>query len=171
MHTGDLGTVTADGEVILVDRVKELIKVSGFQVAPAELEALLGTHRAVADVAVIGRPDEHGGERPVAFVVLRMPLDPGELVAWAAQRTAGYKRLAEVVVVDTVPRSPSGKILRRLLRDQVPERHHELPGRGNGDDDLGHELRQPSEPKTLELTRADGTEGMPSPQDGAAAVA
>jgi acyl-CoA synthetase (AMP-forming)/AMP-acid ligase II len=117
LHTGDLATVTADGEVFVVDRVKELIKSSGFQVAPAELEALLTTHPAVADAAVVGRPDERAGERPVAFVVLRGDLDPSALVDWAAERSAGYKRLADVVVVDSVPRSPAGKILRRVLRD------------------------------------------------------
>ena len=117
LHTGDLGTVTADGEVFVVDRVKELIKVSGFQVAPAELEALLTTHPAVADAAVVGRPDERSGERPVAFVVLRGVAEPDEIVEWAAERSAGYKRLADVVVVDSVPRSPAGKILRRVLRD------------------------------------------------------
>ncbi|RFU22363.1 AMP-binding protein [Geodermatophilus marinus] len=118
-RTGDLGTVTADGEVVVVDRVKELIKVSGFQVAPAELEALLVTHPAVADAAVVGRPDERTGERPVAYVVARGPLDPAEVIGWAAERTAGYKRLAEVVVVEAVPRSPAGKVLRRVLRDRA----------------------------------------------------
>jgi acyl-CoA synthetase (AMP-forming)/AMP-acid ligase II len=116
LHTGDLGTVTADGEVFVTDRVKELIKVSGFQVAPAELEGLLGTHPAVADAAVVGRPDPAAGERPVAFVVARGELDPRALVDWAAARTAGYKRLADVVVVEAIPRSPAGKILRRELR-------------------------------------------------------
>jgi acyl-CoA synthetase (AMP-forming)/AMP-acid ligase II len=142
LHTGDLGTVTADGEVVLVDRVKELIKVSGFQVAPAELEALLGTHPAVADAAVVGRPDERSGERPVAFVVPRGALDPDELVGWAAQRTAGYKCLSEVVVVDAVPRSPSGKILRRLLRDQLVPGAGSLPVRGDGGNDPGRERLQ-----------------------------
>ncbi|HXV93979.1 MAG TPA: AMP-binding protein, partial [Pseudonocardia sp.] len=119
LHTGDLSTVTPAGEVFVLDRVKELIKVKGFQVAPAELEALLGTHPAVADVGVAGRPDDEAGERPVAFVVPRGELDPAALVAWAAERTAGYKRLAEVVVVEAVPRSPAGKILRRVLRDRL----------------------------------------------------
>jgi acyl-CoA synthetase (AMP-forming)/AMP-acid ligase II len=119
LRTGDLGTVTADGEVFVVDRVKELIKVSGFQVPPAELEALLATHPAVADVAVVGRPDEHAGERPVAFVVARGELNPGTVIEWAAARTAGYKRLADVVIVAEIPRSPAGKILRRVLRERV----------------------------------------------------
>jgi acyl-CoA synthetase (AMP-forming)/AMP-acid ligase II len=71
----------------------------------------------VADAAVVGRPDEQSGERPVAFVVLRSDAEPGEIAGWAAERSAGYKRLADVVVVDSVPRSPAGKILRRVLRD------------------------------------------------------
>ena len=119
LHTGDLGTVTAAGEVVVTDRVKELIKVSGFQVPPAELEALLGTHPAVGDVAVVGRPDPSSGERPVAYVVARGELDAGALVEWAAGRSAGYKRLAEVVLVAAIPRSPAGKILRRLLREDT----------------------------------------------------
>jgi acyl-CoA synthetase (AMP-forming)/AMP-acid ligase II len=119
LRTGDLGMITAAGEVFVVDRIKELIKVSGFQVPPAELEALLTTHPAVADAAVFGRPDPHAGERPVAHVVARGALEPDELIAWAGERTAGYKRLAEVVVVDSVPRSPAGKLLRRLLREGV----------------------------------------------------
>jgi acyl-CoA synthetase (AMP-forming)/AMP-acid ligase II len=118
-HTGDLGRVTPDGEVFVVDRVKELIKVSGFQVAPAELEALLCTHPAVADAAVIGRPDPESGERPVAFVVPRGSLDAGALMGWVAGHTAGYKHLADVVVVESLPRSPAGKILRRVLREQL----------------------------------------------------
>jgi acyl-CoA synthetase (AMP-forming)/AMP-acid ligase II len=120
LHTGDLGTVTAQGEVFVVDRVKELIKVSGFPVPPAELEALLGTHPAIADVAVVGRPDERRGERPVAFVVARGELSPDAVIGWAAERTAGYKRIAEVVVVEAIPRSPAGKILRRVLRASLP---------------------------------------------------
>jgi acyl-CoA synthetase (AMP-forming)/AMP-acid ligase II len=120
LRTGDLGTVTGSGEVFVTDRVKELIKVGGFAVAPAELEALLGTHPAVADVAVVGRPDPRSGERPVAHVVARGALEPDELVEWAARRSAGYKRLAEVVLVEAIPRSPAGKVLRRLLRGGAP---------------------------------------------------
>lgn len=104
---------------LVLDRIKELIKVSGLQVPPAELEALLGAHPALADVAVVGRPDERAGERPVAFVVARRELDAGEVVGWAAERTAGYKRLADVVVVAEIPRSPAGKVLRRELRDRL----------------------------------------------------
>ena len=120
LHTGDLGLVDGDGNVVIVDRLKELIKVSGHQVAPAELEALLAGHPAVADAAVLGRPDPHHGEVPVAVVVPRPgpAPDPGELLAWVAGRVAPHKRLRAVRFVDAIPRTPSGKLLRRDLRDQ-----------------------------------------------------
>jgi acyl-CoA synthetase (AMP-forming)/AMP-acid ligase II len=118
LHTGDLGHVDADGNVFIVDRLKELIKVSGYQVAPAELEALLLTHPAVADAAVIGRPDERRGEVPVAVVVPRGKLDAGALMLWVAARVAPYKRLREVRVAQALPRSPAGKLLRRVLVEQ-----------------------------------------------------
>jgi 4-coumarate--CoA ligase len=119
LHTGDIGHVDADGYWFIVDRVKELIKVKGFQVPPAELEALLVTHPAVADVAVIGVPDEEAGERPKAFVVLKPGAEAtaSELQEFVAEHVAHYKRLGEVAFVDAIPKSPSGKILRRLLRD------------------------------------------------------
>jgi len=119
LHTGDIGHVDADGYWYIVDRLKELIKVKGFQVPPAELEALLITHPAVADVAVIGVPDEEAGERPKAFVVLKPGVEAtaGDLQEFVAEHVASYKRLSEVVFLDAIPKSPSGKILRRLLRD------------------------------------------------------
>jgi acyl-CoA synthetase (AMP-forming)/AMP-acid ligase II len=115
LHTGDLGHIDEDGSIFLVDRLKELIKVRGFQVAPAELEAVLVTHPAVADAAVIGVPDEHDGERPKAFVVPRGPLDHEELRAHVAVRVAPYKRLGAIEEVDELPRSLTGKLLRRVL--------------------------------------------------------
>ena len=86
---------------------------------PAELEALLITHPAVADVAVIGVPDEEAGERPKAFVVLKPGVDAsaGEIEEFVAEHVASYKRLSDVAFLDAIPKSPSGKILRRLLRD------------------------------------------------------
>jgi acyl-CoA synthetase (AMP-forming)/AMP-acid ligase II len=116
LHTGDLGRVDDGGNVVVLDRLKDLIKVDGFQVAPAELEALLATHPMIADAAVVGRPDERHGERPVAYVVARGPFDPGTIIDWLAARTADYKHLAEVVAVGTLPRTPSGKLQRRFLR-------------------------------------------------------
>jgi acyl-CoA synthetase (AMP-forming)/AMP-acid ligase II len=118
LHTGDLGHVDRDGNVFVVDRLKELIKVSAYQVAPAELEALLAGHPAVADAAVIPRPDGAHGEVPVALVVPCGELDPDELVAWVAERVAPHKRLRAVRLVDAIPRTPAGKLLRRLLIDQ-----------------------------------------------------
>jgi acyl-CoA synthetase (AMP-forming)/AMP-acid ligase II len=118
LHTGDLGHVDRDGNVFVVDRLKELIKVSAYQVAPAELEALLAGHPAVADAAVIPRPDGAHGEVPVALVVPCGGLDPDELVAWVAERVAPHKRLRAVRLVDAIPRTPAGKLLRRLLIDQ-----------------------------------------------------
>jgi acyl-CoA synthetase (AMP-forming)/AMP-acid ligase II len=120
LHTGDLGLVDDHGNVVIVDRLKELIKVRGHQVAPAELEALLATHPAVADAAVLGRQDPDAGEVPVAVVVPRPGADPDPdgLLAWVAERVAPYKRLRAVRLADALPRTPSGKLLRRALRDQ-----------------------------------------------------
>lgn len=114
LRTGDLGHVDADGNVLVVDRIKELIKVSGYQVPPAELEAVLAGHPAVADAAVIGRPDERRGE--VAVVVRAGPVGEDELIAWTAERSAPYTRLHAVHFADAIPRTPSGKVLRRVLR-------------------------------------------------------
>lgn len=117
VRTGDIGYIDADGFLFITDRLKELIKVKGFQVAPAELEALLFTHPGVADAAVIGRADERAGELPVAYVVPRgLPLDAQSLLDWVAERVVAYKRLADVVVCDAIPKTASGKILRRELR-------------------------------------------------------
>jgi acyl-CoA synthetase (AMP-forming)/AMP-acid ligase II len=115
LHTGDLGRFDDDGFLYLGDRIKELIKVKGFQVAPAELEAVLRTHPAVADAAVVGVPDEDAGERPVAFVVARGELDRDDLMAHVARQVAPYKQLREIEEVEALPRSPTGKLLRRML--------------------------------------------------------
>lgn len=118
LRTGDLAAIDAAGCMTVVDRVKELIKVKGFQVAPAELEALLATHPSVADVAVIGVPDAEAGEAPVAFVVAAPGTAPdlAALQAHLAGHVASYKQIRAVEIVDAIPKSPSGKILRRLLR-------------------------------------------------------
>ncbi|WP_338703659.1 4-coumarate--CoA ligase family protein [Streptomyces sp. Q6] len=118
VHTGDVGEVDADGWLFVVDRVKELIKYKGFQVAPAELEALLLTHDAIADAAVIGVTDEDGNEIPKAFVVRSDPaLSEDEVRAYVAERVAPYKKVRRVTFIDGVPRAASGKILRRQLRE------------------------------------------------------
>ena len=116
VRTGDIGMFDADGYLTITDRLKELIKVKGFQVAPAELEALLLTHPLVTDVAVIGRPDERSGELPVAYVVGRGTFDAAEIMAWVAARVVEYKQLGDVVACEAIPKNPSGKILRRVLR-------------------------------------------------------
>ncbi|MET0491247.1 MAG: AMP-binding protein, partial [Acidimicrobiales bacterium] len=120
VRTGDIGFVDADGHLFITDRLKELIKVKGFQVAPAELEAVLHGHPAVLDCAVFGVPDEAAGEVPVAAVQLDpdQPVNVEELQRLVADTLANYKQLREVVVVAAIPRLPSGKVLRRVLRDE-----------------------------------------------------
>jgi acyl-CoA synthetase (AMP-forming)/AMP-acid ligase II len=115
LHTGDIVTIDSDGWYYVTDRIKELIKYKGFQVAPAELEAILVTHPAVADAAVVPSPDPAAGEVPKAFIVLREPATPAELMAWLSERVAAYKQIRRVEIIDQIPKSPSGKILRRLL--------------------------------------------------------
>lgn len=119
LRTGDIAQVDEDGYFYMVDRLKELIKVKGFQVAPAELEALIVTHPAVADVAVIGVADEEAGERPRAYVVLKPEQEAtgAQISEFVAARVARYKHLSEVIFIDSIPKSASGKILRRMLRD------------------------------------------------------
>jgi acyl-CoA synthetase (AMP-forming)/AMP-acid ligase II len=119
VHTGDLGHVDRDGNVWIVDRLKELIKVGGMQVAPAELEALLVQHPAIADAAVVPRPDPSRGEVPVAFVVARGQVDVDAVREWVNGRVAPYKRIRELHVVDALPRTPSGKLLRRRVREPL----------------------------------------------------
>jgi acyl-CoA synthetase (AMP-forming)/AMP-acid ligase II len=118
LHTGDIGCVDADGYFTIVDRLKELIKYKGYQVPPAELEALLLTHPAVADAAVIGVPDAEAGESPKAFVVLKGDATAQSLMDFIAGRVAPYKRIRSVEFIDAIPKSPSGKILRRVLKDR-----------------------------------------------------
>src|SRR5436309_1013432 len=116
LHTGDIGRVDRDGYFTIVDRLKELIKYKGFQVPPAELEAVLRGHPAVADAAVVPLADRECGEVPKAFVVLRGDVSAADLMAYVAERVAPYKKIRAVEVIDAIPRSPSGKILRRVLR-------------------------------------------------------
>ena len=121
LYTGDIGWRDEEGYVTVTDRKKELIKYKGFSVAPAQLEALLLEHPAVADVAVIAKPSAEAGEIPKAFVVLRAgyaDLHPDELVAWTNGKLAAYKNVREVEYIDAIPRNPSGKILRRILKEQ-----------------------------------------------------
>ncbi|HVH09101.1 MAG TPA: AMP-binding protein [Gemmatimonadales bacterium] len=118
LRTGDIGHIDRDGYFTIVDRLKELIKYKGFQVPPAELEGVLRSHPAVADAAVIPIPDAEAGEVPKAFVVLTGDVPPEALLAYVAERVAPYKKLHAVEVIEAIPKSPSGKILRRVLRDR-----------------------------------------------------
>ncbi|HUG52482.1 MAG TPA: 4-coumarate--CoA ligase family protein [Vicinamibacteria bacterium] len=115
LHTGDIGYADEDGDFYVVDRLKELIKYKGCPVAPAELEALLLTHPAVADAAVVPSPDEEAGEVPKAFVVARAAVTPEDLMACVAERVAPTKRVRRLELIDQIPKSASGKILRRVL--------------------------------------------------------
>jgi acyl-CoA synthetase (AMP-forming)/AMP-acid ligase II len=115
LHTGDIGIADDEGYLTVVDRLKELIKVKGFQVAPAELESLLLKNPKIADVAVIPVADEQSGEVPKAIVVMREPLTAEDVMAFLEPKVAHYKRVRHVAFVDAIPKSPSGKILRRVL--------------------------------------------------------
>jgi acyl-CoA synthetase (AMP-forming)/AMP-acid ligase II/NAD(P)-dependent dehydrogenase (short-subunit alcohol dehydrogenase family) len=126
VRTGDIVTCDASGWFHVVDRAKELIKYKGFQVAPAELEAILLTHPAVADAAVVRSPDETAGEVPKAFIVRAASASAEELTTWVAERVAPYKRVRRVEFIDRIPKSPSGKILRRLLVERDRRRQDEL---------------------------------------------
>jgi len=120
-HTGDIGRVDSDDHWYITDRLKELIKYKGYQVAPAELEAVLLTHPAIADAAVISVPDEDAGELPKAFVV-RQPgaeLSADEVMDFVAGLVAPFKRVRLVEFIDSIPKSLSGKILRRVLRERA----------------------------------------------------
>jgi acyl-CoA synthetase (AMP-forming)/AMP-acid ligase II len=117
-RTGDVGNLDADGWLRITDRSKEMIKVRGFQVAPAEIEAVLHGHPAVADCAVYGIPDPDNGEAVVAVVVPAGPVDPAELVKLVGDRLATYKRPSQVLLVTEIPRLPSGKVLRRVLKER-----------------------------------------------------
>jgi long-chain acyl-CoA synthetase len=118
-RTGDVGNLDVDGYLRITDRSKEMIKVRGFQVAPAELEAVLHGHPAVADCAVFGVPDQADGEAIVAAVSQCAPVEAAELIELIGQRLASYKRPSRVVFVEEIPRLPSGKVLRRVLKERA----------------------------------------------------
>jgi acyl-CoA synthetase (AMP-forming)/AMP-acid ligase II len=117
-RTGDLGWLDAEGRLRITDRLKEMIKVRGFQVAPAEIEAVLHGHPAVRDCAVFGVPDGTNGEAIVAAVATCAPVAGAELTAWVDDRLASYKHVSRFVVVPDIPRLPSGKVLRRELKEK-----------------------------------------------------
>ncbi|VFQ66817.1 unnamed protein product [Cuscuta campestris] len=121
LHTGDVGYIDEDDELFIVDRLKELIKYKGFQVAPAELEALLLTHPLISDAAVIPMKDEDAGEVPVAFVVKLngCNITEDDVKDFVSKQVIFYKRIRNVFFVEAVPKSPSGKILRKNLRARL----------------------------------------------------
>ncbi|THU72458.1 hypothetical protein C4D60_Mb04t12340 [Musa balbisiana] len=121
LHTGDVGLVDDDDEIFIVDRLKELIKYKGFQVAPAELEALLITHHDIADAAVVPMKDELAGEVPVAFVVRcnGSQVTEEEIKQYVSKQVVFYKRINKVFFTEAIPKAPSGKILRKDLRAKL----------------------------------------------------
>ena len=123
--TGDVAIADEKGWFCIVDRVKELIKYKGMQVAPAELEAVLLSHPSITDAAVIPVPDDEAGEIPKAYVVVRAPMTEAEVMAFVAERVSPYKKIRRVEFTDVIPKSPSGKILRRLLveKERMAERN------------------------------------------------
>lgn len=123
LHTGDAGFIDEEGLITIVDRIKEMIKVKGIGVAPAELEDLLLGHEKVEDVAVLGVRDDYAGELPKAFVVLKPDVKGDEklgreLLKYVRDRKVKHKHVKEIEFVDVIPKSASGKILRRILRDR-----------------------------------------------------
>lgn len=121
LHTGDIGYIDDDDELFIVDRLKELIKYKGFQVAPAELEALLLTHPCISDAAVVPMKDEAAGEVPVAFVVKSNGhnITEDEIKQFISKQVIFYKRINRVFFVEAIPKAPSGKILRKDLRARL----------------------------------------------------
>nr|BDR24742.1 acyl-CoA synthetase 5 [Cryptomeria japonica] len=121
LHTGDVGFIDDDGDVFIVDRIKELIKYKGFQVAPAELEAILLSHPSVDDAAVVPLADEEAGEIPAACVVKKAGGTESEddMLKFVASQVASYKKVRVLHFVPSIPKSSSGKILRRLVRDNL----------------------------------------------------
>lgn len=121
VHTGDIGVIDEDGYIYFKGRTKEMIKSSGFSVFPEDVEAIMSEHEAVAQIAVIGVPDEIRGENVKAFIVLKEShkdqITSDEMIVWAKERMAAYKYPREIVFMDALPATSSGKILRRLLKE------------------------------------------------------
>jgi long-chain acyl-CoA synthetase len=130
-RTGDVAIMLPDGQIKIVDRLKEMILVSGFNVYPNEVEDVLAHHPKVKEVAVIGAPDRHSGETPIAFIVPRdNSLTVGELSAFVHENLTGYKRPRHYEFRENLPKSAVGKILRRVLRDEYVARPVNEPDAG-----------------------------------------
>ncbi|KDP41905.1 hypothetical protein JCGZ_26923 [Jatropha curcas] len=121
LHTGDIGYIDDDDELFIVDRLKEIIKYKGFQVAPAEIEALLLAHPEISDAAVVGLKNEDAGEVPIAFVVRaeKSQITEDEIKQYVSKQVIFYKRVNRVFFVEAIPKAPSGKILRKNLREKL----------------------------------------------------
>jgi acyl-CoA synthetase (AMP-forming)/AMP-acid ligase II len=122
IRTGDVGRFDDDGFLVLVDRKKDMIISGGFNIYPSDLEAVVLAHEQVAEASVVGVPSEEWGETPVAFVVLRAPVAAGELREWINARLGRTQRLSDLEIVDALPRSPIGKVLKRELRERYLSR-------------------------------------------------
>jgi len=121
LHTGDVATVDADGFVYIMDRTKDMVISGGENIYPAELENVILQHPGVAEVAVIGQPSARWGESPFAVVVRKSgSLEAADLLAWCVGRMARFKLPKGVAFIDAIPRNPSGKVLKRLLRERFP---------------------------------------------------
>jgi acyl-CoA synthetase (AMP-forming)/AMP-acid ligase II len=110
LHTGDIGHIDTDGHLYVVERLKELIKYKGFQVAPAELEAILLRHPDVTDAAVVGLPHEEAGEIPAGFITLRQDASAGpeQIQQFVASQVASYKQIRRLEVIESIPKTASG---------------------------------------------------------------
>ncbi|HEX5568502.1 MAG TPA: AMP-binding protein, partial [Streptomyces sp.] len=129
LRTGDLGRLDADGELFVTGRLKDMLIYKGYNVYPRELEELLATHPRVVSAAVVGRPDRAAGELPVAFVVPSGPVDPDELLAWTNRQVSRTNRLHEIHLLDAMPVSRVGKILKTELKARL---NSERNGAGDG---------------------------------------
>ncbi|KAF8689236.1 hypothetical protein HU200_042025 [Digitaria exilis] len=121
LRTGDVAYFDSDGYLYIVGRLKEVIKYKGFQIAPADLDAVLVEHPEIVDVAVTSAEDEEAGEIPVAFVVRKSgsSLSRTQVMEYVANQVSPYKKVRKVVFVESIPRSPAGKVLRRILKDSL----------------------------------------------------
>ena len=128
LRTGDIGRVDGEGYFFITDRLKRMVNCAGLKVWPTEVEGMIHDHPAVAEVCVVGRPDHRRGESVLAFVVRRGPLEADDLIAWCRERMAAYKCPREVMFLDALPRSPSGKVQWRELQEHVAA----LPPRPGG---------------------------------------
>jgi long-chain acyl-CoA synthetase len=119
-RTGDVAVLLPDGQLKLVDRIKDMVLVSGFNVYPNEVEEILVTHPGVLEAAVIGVPDEHSGEAVAAYVVRKDPnVTEADIRAFCKDNLTGYKIPRRITFRDSLPKTPVGKVLRRELRDEV----------------------------------------------------